>query len=392
MKRFLCLLLALAMLVSLCACKKKEELNYDVYASPEDITVESIIGMTSPQIMLTNAGAFQVDIRNDDPFNAGAEASTTSLRYAYNEDGNVDVNQLVDYDDGTFAHVFFTTDPDDPYMYYLNEEGAQTLDMTQYELELTMSQTMFGLEYYNTELTAVGKDERGYYVATIECYTDDEDHTHMCTYNMTMDPVSGYVYKVDTVYYSNDQNAGATQITVTYSASITIDKQPKELAPVREVPAAQDTASAKTGTFNFAAHDLDGNFVSSSDFADAKLIMVNFWEPWCVNCLDEMPDLKVLYEDYKDQGFVILGVTCDTDALDDARAVVQEYALTYPTVQADSHLSAYATDYVPTTYFVDANGELLTEEPYVGAKSYEEWTAIVADFLAADAEEAESAE
>lgn len=394
MKKTICLLLIAALLLTGAACGKKNELSYDVYSSPESININSIINMTSPTIMMNRVGAFQMDIRNDDPFNAGANASTTSLRYAYDEDMNVEANQFVDYDNGGFTRMYFTSSDADPYLYYMDETGAQALNMTVEELQEALTYSVFGLEYYAPEITECGKTENGEYTATVDCYTNDEDHVLVCTINMDMDPVTGYVSRANTLYYTTEgENAGATTTTFTYSKSIEIDKTPKEEAPEREVPTESDTAAVKSGSFTFAAHDLDGNFVTYQDFADAKLIMVNFWEPWCVSCLDELPDLKVLYDDYKDQGFVILGVTCDTTALEDAKSIVQEYALDYPILQADAHLSSYATDYVPTTYFIDADGNLLTDEPYIGSMTYEEWTEIVSDFLSGSSEESdESAE
>lgn len=391
MKKTFALLLAVIILLSLCACRKKQELNYDVYATPKDITVDSILNMTNPQMMINYKGGFRMDIRNDDLINGGQDANTWSLRYKYDDDYNVDFNQLIDYDNnGAFTHVYFTSSPNDPYMYYLNEEGAQALDMTDYELNQTMTVSMFGLEYYSCEITETGTDASGDYTATVECYTNDEDHSHVSTITMLMDPASGYVNSADVINYIGDEVIGSSSITITYASDIEIDKEPKELAPEREIPENSDTdssSSSKTGSFTFAAHDLDGNFVTYNDFTDAKLIMVNYWEPWCDSCLDELPDLKVLYEDYKDQGFVILGVTCDTSALEDTKSVVKEYALGYPILQADSRLNDLATDYVPTTYFFDGNGNCLVSEPYIGSKTYEDWSKIVADLLFNDEEE-----
>jgi len=40
---------------------------------------------------------------------------------------------------------------------------------------------------------------------------------------------------------------------------------------------------------------------------------VNFWATWCVPCRVEIPALTSLYRDYKDRGFVVLGVSVDSE-------------------------------------------------------------------------------
>src|SRR5580658_9153448 len=39
-----------------------------------------------------------------------------------------------------------------------------------------------------------------------------------------------------------------------------------------------------------------------------KVVVVNFWATWCGPCEGEIPDLSKVYEKYKDQGVVFLGV------------------------------------------------------------------------------------
>ena len=62
----------------------------------------------------------------------------------------------------------------------------------------------------------------------------------------------------------------------------------------------------------FTAQDLDGNQVDQSIFADADLTMINVWGTFCTPCLDEMPDLGELSEEYKDKGMQIIGICSDT--------------------------------------------------------------------------------
>ena len=144
--------------------------------------------------------------------------------------------------------------------------------------------------------------------------------------------------------------------------------------PEAEVPAAPDGE-----IFTFAATDLDGSPVASADFADARVIMVNLWEPWCGPCVNEMPDLQQLYTKYQAQGFVILGVTTSPAA--DAKETVSRIGVTYPVVQGNAQFSDFETGYVPTTVFLDGEGHLLSAEPYVGGRSAAEWETIILSYL-----------
>ena len=62
----------------------------------------------------------------------------------------------------------------------------------------------------------------------------------------------------------------------------------------------RDGTSAARGKYDFVSHDIDGNVVKLADFASAKVIMLNYWEPWCPPCIRELPELEQLYEAYKD--------------------------------------------------------------------------------------------
>ena len=63
---------------------------------------------------------------------------------------------------------------------------------------------------------------------------------------------------------------------------------------------------------NFSATDLDGKPISLQDY-HGKVVLLDFWAVWCGPCLTEIPNLKRVYNTYKDKGFDIIGVSLDTD-------------------------------------------------------------------------------
>ena len=129
--------------------------------------------------------------------------------------------------------------------------------------------------------------------------------------------------------------------------------------------------------FDFSTTDIDGNDVGISDYLGAKLIMVNFWEPWCGPCVREMPDLEKIYEEYNTEGFLILGVFSTEGMDDEVRAVLDSCGTTYPILRYAEEMEPYTTDYVPTTVFLDGHGNVISDEPIIGSNSYDDWKQII---------------
>lgn len=148
-----------------------------------------------------------------------------------------------------------------------------------------------------------------------------------------------------------------------------------------DTPEKEDISSDKMSQLDFSTTDINGEFVDTDNIKDLKLIMVNFWEPWCGPCVKEMPDLEKLYQNYKDQGFVILGVFYSLDSLDDAKAVIDDINITYPILIGNEDFLPFMTGYVPTTALFDSEGNLLSSEPLIGARSYDDWEQEILKYL-----------
>ncbi len=66
---------------------------------------------------------------------------------------------------------------------------------------------------------------------------------------------------------------------------------------------------------NFSATDIDGNPISLKDYR-GKVVLLDFWTTTCGPCIAEMPNMKKVYDAYKDVGFDVIGVNIDADEAD----------------------------------------------------------------------------
>ena len=90
-----------------------------------------------------------------------------------------------------------------------------------------------------------------------------------------------------------------------------------------------------------------------------KVVMVNFWASWCGPCRQEMPLLEKMHNDYKDAGFVLLGVNVDAEAADRDKFLA-ETPVTFPVLDDSENTATevFGVEAMPSSYFVDKNGNL----------------------------------
>ena len=156
------------------------------------------------------------------------------------------------------------------------------------------------------------------------------------------------------------------------------------------VPPDQDGASSESAPSDqegtapifiiFEGTDLDGNTVSQEIFSQSKLTMVNVWATYCNPCLSEMPELGELAGEYRSDEFQIIGIVSDVQEGADLEMTVYAATLVEQTGAAYPHLLLNESLFnamlsgvsaVPTTFFVDENGEVL--DTVVGAMDKDSW-------------------
>jgi peroxiredoxin len=107
---------------------------------------------------------------------------------------------------------------------------------------------------------------------------------------------------------------------------------------------------------DFTLTTLKGKQVSLSQFR-GKIIMVNFWQSTCSNCIEEMPYLQAIYEEWPHDKLEILAVSVGEKAAF-VQSFVETRGLTFPALlDSDEAVSEiYQISRFPTTFFVNADG------------------------------------
>jgi cytochrome c biogenesis protein CcmG/thiol:disulfide interchange protein DsbE len=110
----------------------------------------------------------------------------------------------------------------------------------------------------------------------------------------------------------------------------------------------------------YVAATLEGDSVSLRSL-HGDVVLLNLWATWCVPCRTETPYLQSLFEERRDEGFRIVGISLDTgDAADQVAAFAEEYGVTY-TILHDPQMRGmelYQILGLPATFLIDREGVL----------------------------------
>ena len=118
-----------------------------------------------------------------------------------------------------------------------------------------------------------------------------------------------------------------------------------------------------------------------------KVVLVDFWEYTCVNCLRTLPYLHAWYERYHDDGFTIIGVHVPefNFSHDDKNvaAAVKRLGITWPVVLDDDFAIAKRYQFAewPQELLFDQNGNLV--ETQQGEGNYQQTEAKIQELLRA---------
>jgi cytochrome c biogenesis protein CcmG, thiol:disulfide interchange protein DsbE len=119
-----------------------------------------------------------------------------------------------------------------------------------------------------------------------------------------------------------------------------------------------DLVSYRSGTMppHFSGRTIDARQISMTDLR-GRVVLVNFWASWCLECRPDMPALERLHREFTPRGLSVISVNAreETSAVD---RYARELGLTFPLVlDPDGKINRlYGVIGLPTTFIVARDG------------------------------------
>jgi thiol-disulfide isomerase/thioredoxin len=178
----------------------------------------------------------------------------------------------------------------------------------------------------------------------------------------------------------------AVAVLIVAAVLVTVVRVPDPAATASTTGGQVEPVSARHPAPDFTGIDgwLNSTPLTLADLR-GKVVLIDFWTFSCVNCVRTIPHLQALYNDYKNDGFVIVGVHSPEFDFEmvpaNVAAAVTRLGVTWP-VAIDSQMatwSAYRNIYWPAEYLLDQQGRVAYTN--FGEGAYAQTDAAVAQLL-----------
>ncbi len=113
---------------------------------------------------------------------------------------------------------------------------------------------------------------------------------------------------------------------------------------------------------DFVLDNLDNEQVSLDELKGENLTVIDFWATWCKPCTKAMPKLNVIYNEYKDQGLNIIGISCDGPrSMSKVPAVANALKVEYPILKDINCevMNTYQFQAFPTLLLLNSDNEIV---------------------------------
>jgi thiol-disulfide isomerase/thioredoxin/outer membrane lipoprotein-sorting protein len=105
-----------------------------------------------------------------------------------------------------------------------------------------------------------------------------------------------------------------------------------------------------------------GKKFSLADYIGKKIIIVDFWYTHCPPCVRAMPYLSDLYKEYEEKGLIVLGLNSVDNqprSMDGLNSFLSKRNLSYPVILTNPSVDIiYKINGYPTMYIIDLDGNI----------------------------------
>lgn len=128
------------------------------------------------------------------------------------------------------------------------------------------------------------------------------------------------------------------------------EKKPSDYPPIASAVAQADVKNLDGSTFKIANRK-------------GEVLLLNMWATWCGPCRAEMPALVRMQDQFRDQGFRVIGLNTDEEGIEEINDFAKEMKLNYELVWADTKLQNELLRIskfpgIPQSFLVDRDGNL----------------------------------
>jgi peroxiredoxin len=123
------------------------------------------------------------------------------------------------------------------------------------------------------------------------------------------------------------------------------------------------TYSRRTVPPEFNGRTVDNREMSLRSL-QGKVVALNFWATWCLECRPEMPGFERLHREFSPQGLAVIGINA-REGRTAIRAYAKDLGLSFPLVLDSSGNinSTYGVIGLPTTFIIARNGRAVAVGP-----------------------------
>lgn len=144
----------------------------------------------------------------------------------------------------------------------------------------------------------------------------------------------------------------------------------QEHGVIQGQPEGQGRSHAKAAMPAFVLESaVDGKSVDSGSFK-GKALLVTFFATWCPPCLQEIPSLVELQQEFSADGFSVIAMSVDQGGSAQVAELVEQQAIDYPVLMADAEtVENFGGIYnIPVSFLVNKSGTVVKR--YNGLVAY----------------------
>jgi thiol-disulfide isomerase/thioredoxin len=121
-----------------------------------------------------------------------------------------------------------------------------------------------------------------------------------------------------------------------------------------------NTQSPSTDFKDFTLTSLTGEEYTLSALK-GYVILIDFWTTWCPPCRSTIPVLISLYDKYKDQGFIVLGISNESKST--LTAFRDEININYPIlIDNQNVMRTYGVQSIPNMFIFNKSGKIVKHQ------------------------------